>query len=795
MNTSKSQQLAKNIPTIFIIFGATGDLSKKKIVPALFHLFKKNKLPKYFKIIGFGRRYWDNKNFQEYVLDILKAHKDSPVKTCKEFCLLFSYHQGLFENKENYFSLQTKLKAIDENWKICSNKLFYLAVPPKYYETILRNLKISGLTEPCSPEEGWSRILIEKPFGKDLKTAEKLDALLGKFFKEIQIYRIDHYLAKEMVQNILTFRFSNDIFEKIWNKDNIEKVEIRLLEKIGVEDRGAFYDGLGALRDVGQNHLLQILALLTMDNPIKFSADNIRNKRAEILKYLIPPSIEEIKNFSYRAQYLGYRKIKDVKPKSNTETYFKIRAFLSHPRWQGVPFILESGKRLKEQIKEIIITFEHTKPCLCPPKEKIHYKNKLKIAIEPEEKITIAFYSKKPGLEFLIQENDLSFLLRQKVKRIQYTEEYEKLLYDCIVGDQTLFVTTEEVKAMWQFIDPIIKTWNRNLVPLRFYQPDSDEPLNESQWINEGEKNIEEIIRKEVAIIGLGKMGGNLARNLIEKGWKVCGYNRTKSITEELEKEGLKGIYSFKEIKEKFKKPRIVILSLPAGEIIDNVIFSKDGLVNYLDKNDIIIDAGNSFYKDSIRRYKKLKKLGLNFIDAGISGGPIGARYGAALMIGGERKLFKKLEPLFKDIAKENGYQFFEGIGAGHFVKMIHNGIEYGMMQAIAEGFTILKKSKYKLDPSRVADVYNNGSVIESRLIGWLKEAFEIYGDDLKAVSGKVEHTGEGEWTVKTAKEMKIKTKVIEEALKFRILSQKNPNYTGKILTALRNRFGGHKIK
>lgn len=803
MNKAKPQQF-NNAPTILVVFGATGDLMAKKIVPALFHLFRKDKLPNRFKVIGFARRELSNEEFQKSILQILSAHKDVSVKTCEAFCKLFSYERGTFEDKKGYASLSAALKDIDAGWSMCSNKLFYLAVPPQFYENIFNHLASSGLTAPCSKEEGWSRVIVEKPFGKNLKTAEHLDELLLALFKEAQIYRIDHYLAKEMVQNILAFRFSNNLFEKTWDKNSIEKVEIKLWERIGVEDRGSFYDGIGALRDVGQNHLLQIVALLTMDNPIDFASESIRTKRTEAIKNLIAPSKEEIKQFVFRAQYDGYREIKGVDPDSNTETYFKARVFLSNPRWDGVPFILESGKKLKEQIKEAVITFRHPTPCLCPGGS-THYKNKLTIALEPEEKITLAFWSKKPGLDFGLEERDFSFLMRGREQKNQYTEEYEKLLYDCIVGDQTLFVTSGEVKAMWKYTDAITDAWQNNKVPLKTYPPASDQPIVESSYINEHSAVMPGSLsaeggsasggKKEIGIVGLGKMGGNIARRLTEKGWHVYGYNSTPETTKELEQEGLSGVYSLKELAQKLSSPRIVWLMVPAGKAVDEVIFGKNGLSQRLRNGDVIIDGGNSFYKDSVKRFAKLKKLGIRFIDAGVSGGPRGARYGASLMVGGEKEIADKLEPLFRDIAAENGYQFFEGAGAGHFVKMIHNGIEYGMMQSIAEGFAVLKEAKYKLDLSRVADVYNHGSVIESRLISWLKSAIGLHGEDLQDVSGSVGHTGEGAWTVKTAKELKVKTKVIEEALKFRIDSAKKPDYTGKVLSALREQFGGHKVK
>lgn len=794
-NGVKEENNKFNIPTILVVFGATGDLISKKIIPALFHLFEKEELPRFFKVIGFARRNIADAEFHKLVKEALAEHglTESAPEKINSFLKLFSYRQGTFEAISDYKNLDSVIKAVDADWGLCANKLFYLAAPPEFYAPIFKNLASSGLTKPCSEEEGWTRVIVEKPFGKDFKTANALEALLSKLFKEIQIYRIDHYLAKEMLQGILTFRFSNNLFEQSWNNNFIEKVEIRLWETLGVEKRGGFYDGVGALRDVGQNHLLQILALIAMDHPESFSADAIRSKREGLLKTLTAPQETEIKNFSFRAQYDGYRDIAGVNRNSAIETYFKMRASLSLPKWLGVPFILESGKRLKEQRKEIVITFKHPTPCLCPSNMQEHYKNKIIIRLEPKEQITIQFWTKKPGLAFAIEERDLTFLLREQDKRTQYTEEYEKLLLDCIVGNQTLFVSSGEVKAMWSFIDPIINAWQKNIVPLEVYKSDTDEPIIKSKYIEQSTIPAS-WLKREIGIVGLGKMGGNLAKRLIEKGWVVYGYNKTPKETEDLKKEGLRGVYSLKELAAKLSPPRLVWLMVPADKSVDEVLFGKDALVTHMEKGDFVIDGGNSFYKDSITRFEKLNKKRINFMDVGVSGGPDGARHGASLMVGGERKIFQKLEPLFYDLAKEMGYKFFEGSGAGHFVKMIHNGIEYGMMQSIAEGFTILKKAKYSLNLIDIAEVYNHGSVIESRLIGWLKNALEIYGSDLQKVSGSVGRTGEGEWTVKTAKELKVAAKVIEDALKFRTQSERNPSYAGKILSALRNQFGGHDI-
>ncbi len=780
--------IQKNIPTVFVIFGATGDLMTKKIVPALFNLFQKERLPLLFRIIGIARRSLSTEQFHTHILHILREHRlDSNKKQVQRFLNFFSYQGGTFEAKETYDVLSKTLGRTDTEWKVCSNKLFYLAVPPEYYEGIFKHLSSSGLTIPCGPDEGWTRVLVEKPFGKDAKTAEKLDLLLAKLFKEEQIYRIDHYLAKEMLQNILSFRFSNNLLEQSWNNKFIEKIEIQLLEEIGVEKRGLFYDGLGALVDVGQNHLLQMLALVTMEHPQSLSADVVRTKRAGLLDMLRCFSEKEIKTLTRRAQYEGYKRIAGVKANSQTETYFRVTAFLDSPRWQGVPVMLESGKRIGKSSKEIIVTFKHVTPCLCPPGK--HYTNKVIFSIEPQEGIKIYFLAKKPGLgsQVEIQERSFNFIYRKHSKKTQYVEEYEKLLLDCIEGNQLLFLSTEEVRAMWGFIDPIVSSWHKGSVPLQYYRPDTDEIVRKIQET----RNKIHTLRKEIGIIGLGKMGANIARQLIEKDWRVTGFNRTKKVVDELKNEGVVPSYSLEELAKKLRSPRVIWIMVPAGKAVDEMITE---ITPFLQKGDIIVDAGNSLYKDAVRRADLLKNKGIGFVDVGVSGGPSGARYGVSLMVGGDKETFEYLLPLLTEVSVSEGVQFFEGMGAGHFVKMVHNGIEYGMMQAIAEGFEILKKSKYKLDLNRVAEVYSHGTVIESRLIDWLRDGLKIYGSEMDKVAGKVPRGGEADWTVQTAKEEKVKTRIIEEAVKYRQYTEKHPSYQGKILNLIRNMFGGHSI-
>ncbi len=777
-------------PTILVIYGATGDLIGKKIVPALYHLYEKKQLPAMIHIIGFSRRDLSTETFRHHIFKLLENHKDidEHKKEVQKFLNLFSYHQGKFDARTDYDSLAKTLGRIDGEWRTCANKLFYLAVPPSNYKTIFTHLAGSGLTIPCGPDGGWTRVLVEKPFGHDLKTAEDLELFMAKLFKEEQIYRIDHYLAKEMLQNILTFRFSNNMLEPSWNNKFIEKIEVRVYESAGAEGRGAFYDGVGALRDVGQNHLLQMLALITMDHPVNFEASTVRKHRAKILQSLKKLSRIEIKTDTYRAQYQGYQNISGVAKKSEMETYFKIKTFLDNPRWAGVPIYLEHGKKMRKNLKEIVVTFKHSTPCLCPAGE--HIQNVITFAIEPGETIKMKFLSKAAGLTTQIEERTFDFHYRRRSRKHQYVEEYEKLLLESIAGNQLLFVSTDEVKAMWRFVDPIIESWRANDVPLHSYKANSNEPVKKSKVIDYAQSISS--MRKTIGVLGLGKMGRGVSEQLLEKGWEVVGYNRTAEVTETMQAKGLTPAFSIEEFVRKIPAPRVVWMLVPSGKPVDEMLSEVS---KYLEKGDIVVDAGNSFYKDAKARAARLAKKGIAFIDVGTSGGPGGARNGACLMVGGDKKTYEYLLPLLTDLALPNAVTFFPGVGAGHFVKMVHNGIEYGMMQAIAEGFTILKKSSYKLDLKQVSHIYNNGSVIESRLTKWLNNAFHLYGDELEGISGTVAHTGEGAWTVDAAHELKIKAKIIEESLKFRVESAKNPSYTGKVLSALRNQFGGHSIK
>ena len=783
-----------NAPSIFIILGADGDLSSKKILPSLWHLFQHDLLPEKLSVLGFSRNDFSDENFRAFIRDTVQKHggMKADEKDIVRFLSFFSFHKGTFENKEAFLSLAERIAEIESSWSVCANKLFYLAVPPSSYRPIFEHLAKAKLNLPCGGEIGWSRILIEKPFGTDIETSRNLQKLLSSYFKEEQIYRIDHYLAKEIIQGVENFRFSNNLFEKTWDNTTIERIDIRLLETIGAEDRGNFYDAIGALRDVGQNHLLMMLAAVTMEYSADMKANFVRKSRVHILEALKEWTEETIRKNTFRSQYRGYETIKGVKPNSETETYFALRTEIDSPRWKGVPVFLEAGKRAsKEARKEIVLTLKNTNECLlCETGADV--RNRIVFRLEPNDEIIIHFWMKKPGFERVLEERTFSFFLYEKETKMQYVEEYAKLLHSAIVGDQALFVSREEVEALWKFTDPITLGWNNGFSPLAKYEPGT---IPEHPDFGLSECARSKLIEKQIGIVGLGKMGANLSRRFSENGWRVVGFDKSAENLRKLAEENItENAKSLSAMVSELSPRRIVWLMIPSGDAVDDVIFGKGGLAEILSVGDIIIDGGNSFFRDSIQRAEKLKSRGIHFLDVGVSGGPAGAKNGPCLMIGGEKAVFQDIEFLFQSLALPGGYQFFEGHGAGHFVKMVHNGIEYGMMQSIAEGFDVMKHSEYKLDLSRIADLYNHGSVIESRLIKWLFEAFEMYGTELNGLSGTVAHSGEGAWKVETAKKMNIPTKIIEASLQFRKDSEKNPSYAGKILTALRNRFGGHAV-
>lgn len=469
-----TEQAEKNIPTIFVIFGVTGDLALRKLIPSLLNLYVKKQLPTRFSIVGFARRPFSREEFRQFIREGMHVkYGQFQEEEVKHFLDHMCYEQGLFDSKDAYLRLAERLETIDEGWRQCSNKLFHLSTPPSMYETILDRLAESGLTIPCGGDMGWTRVLVEKPFGNDIETAKKLDKKLASLFKEEQIFRIDHYLAKEALQNILAFRFNNSLFEPLWDRTHVDKVHVKLLEKIDIEDRGALYDNLGALKDVGQNHVLQMLALIAMERPKilegEGAADSIRKERSRVLEMLKQITPRTISSVAVRGQYEGYMKERGVKPDSQTETYFRIETAVNTPRWKGVPFFIESGKALAESRAEIDVYFKN----LNRKNSDIEQQNVLTFRIQPDEGIKIRFWVKTPGYGMHVEPKTLKFKYNDIPAFSTLPDAYERVLRDAIVGDQTLFTSTDEVLAAWKFITPIVDAWRA--IPLTFYKKGAKE--------------------------------------------------------------------------------------------------------------------------------------------------------------------------------------------------------------------------------------------------------------------------------------------------------------------------------
>jgi glucose-6-phosphate 1-dehydrogenase len=462
-------------PTIFVILGITGDLAQRKLLPALLSLYVKKLLPQKFAVVGFSRRHFSREEFRLHIRENMHVKPGQyREEEIKHFLDHMSYEQGFFDNESSYHNLAHRLAAIDGTFHQCSNKLFHLAVSPSFYETILDRLAKSQLTVPCDDNVGWTRVLVEKPFGNDVETAEKLDAKLAKLFKEEQIFRIDHYLAKEALQNILSFRFANTLFEPLWNRNHIDKVHIKLLEKVDIEGRGSFYDSVGALKDVGQNHMLQMLALVAMEKPRTLDASAIRKERAKVLAALRPITKKTVGKLALRAQYEGYSKESGVAAGSQTETYFRLEAQVNSSRWKNVPFFLESGKAMAEARCEINVYFKSshhktrfgmmTSASPASPsagKSLLDRQNVLTFKIQPDEGIKIRFWVKKPGFTMDVEPKMLKFKYLDAASSAgTLPDAYEHVLHDAIDGDQTLFTSTAEVLAAWKFITPIVTAWH-----------------------------------------------------------------------------------------------------------------------------------------------------------------------------------------------------------------------------------------------------------------------------------------------------------------------------------------------
>lgn len=454
---------------LFTIFGASGDLAKRKLYPSLFRLYKAGHLSEHFAVIGTARRPWTKEFFEQTVIESLGDLPDTP-RQAYEFASHFYYQSHDVNDTAHYHALRQLQDQLGEQYDTQHNKVFFLSMAPEFFGTIAKHLK----SEQIVDGRGFERLIIEKPFGTSLETAEKLNQELAAAFNEDQIYRIDHYLGKEMVQNIFAVRFANIIFEHIWNRNYIENVQITFAEAIGVEDRGGYYDHSGALKDMVQNHALQVLSLLAMDKPASFKEADVRAEKIKVFQHLRQPSDDQLKKDFVRGQYqagsinghdyIAYRDEANIAEESQTETFAGGVFYVDTERFRDVPFYFRTGKRMTEKGTRVTITFKHTADIFGQPAQQ----NILTIYIQPTEGFQLSINGKEVGSHFALTPAKLNF--RHNATALGNSPEaYEKLFFDVLHGDSTNFTHWEEVKASWALIDRIVALWQTNQVPLHPY--------------------------------------------------------------------------------------------------------------------------------------------------------------------------------------------------------------------------------------------------------------------------------------------------------------------------------------
>jgi glucose-6-phosphate 1-dehydrogenase len=464
-------------PTILTIFGATGDLSADYLLPALLHMDEHNLLPKSFKLVCVGRRPLNTKSFLDFIVKKSGVVKSLSPKRKASFLKHLIYYQGDFENAESFAGLAKILADHDQGAKHqCYNRLFYFATSPQQFASITQILKSSGLLMACAAHERKVRVLVEKPFGFNLKSAQSLNKLLLKYFTEDQIYRIDHYVGKETVQNLMVVRFANSMFEPLWNNKFIEHIEISVLEKDGAGDRIAYYDSTGTIKDFLQNHILQMLALIVMDEPKNLTAQFIRDEKLKVLQALSPFTAEKLKTDFIIGQYQGYTK--EAKHNSSTETFFGLKTFINTPRWEGVPIYLRSGKRLTKKLTQVSIHFKEPARCLfegCAA-------NVLTFQIQPDESVHLQINNKIPGFGVRLHQGDFAFGY-DKAFEGEIPGAYERLLLDFMEGDQRLFIRSDEIEASWKFVDSIVENSEFKNLPVYKYKPGTSGPKEAEEWM------------------------------------------------------------------------------------------------------------------------------------------------------------------------------------------------------------------------------------------------------------------------------------------------------------------------
>ncbi|MEU6342622.1 glucose-6-phosphate dehydrogenase [Streptomyces sp. NPDC046977] len=463
-------------PSGLVIFGVTGDLSRKKLMPAVYDLANRGLLPPGFSLLGFARRDWEDQDFAQVVHDSVREHARTPFReeVWQQLAEGMRFIPGDFDDDVAFKQLRTTVDELDASRGTSGNYAFYLSVPPKFFPTVVRQLKKHGLTD--APEGSWRRAVIEKPFGRDLESAQQLNGLVHEVFAPEQVFRIDHYLGKETVQNILALRFANTMFEPVWNRSYVDHVQITMAEDIGIGGRAGYYDGIGAARDVIQNHLLQLMALTAMEEPASFDAESLLTEKLKVLRAVKLP--DDLGKHTVRGQYAhgwqggeevpGYLEETGIDPASTTDTYAAIKLEVDNRRWAGVPFYLRAGKRLGRRVTEIAVVFQRAPHSPFDPKATQELgQNAIVIRVQPDEGVTVRFGSKVPGTSMEIRDVTMDFAYGESFTESS-PEAYERLILDVLLGDANLFPRHQEVEESWKILDPVERYWDRHGRPAQY---------------------------------------------------------------------------------------------------------------------------------------------------------------------------------------------------------------------------------------------------------------------------------------------------------------------------------------